>query len=208
MIHNCHQQQITPAFVREAYNLLRQSIIHVELDDIDFDEEELQGERDRAQDQRARRAQTQTQGDDVDMGDMTATDNMEESYNEASLDPSSPTRARGPARQLISTPGHPSVFDQEPPAQPRRKMKITHDKYQQMQSLIVLHLRDCEQRTGHGLDRDELIDWYLESKEDELQTVDDIEYEKELLQKVLRKLIKVCLSAFLLYLSVIERTLT
>ena len=42
---NC-TAEITPAFVREAYSLLRQSIIHVEQDDIDFDEEELEGERD------------------------------------------------------------------------------------------------------------------------------------------------------------------
>jgi DNA replication licensing factor MCM6 len=32
--------QITPQIVREAYSLLRQSIIHVEQDDINFDEEE------------------------------------------------------------------------------------------------------------------------------------------------------------------------
>ena len=36
---NC-QNEITPAIVREAYSLLRQSIIHVEQDDINFDEEE------------------------------------------------------------------------------------------------------------------------------------------------------------------------
>jgi DNA replication licensing factor MCM6 len=34
---NC-TSEITPAFVREAYTLLQQSIIHVEQDDIDFDE--------------------------------------------------------------------------------------------------------------------------------------------------------------------------
>ena len=32
--------QITPAIVREAYSLLRQSIIHVEQDDINFDDDE------------------------------------------------------------------------------------------------------------------------------------------------------------------------
>jgi len=35
-----HHWQIIPAFVREAYALLRQSIIHVEQDDIDFDDDE------------------------------------------------------------------------------------------------------------------------------------------------------------------------
>lgn len=36
---NC-QHEITPAIVREAYSLLRQSIIHVEQDDISFDDED------------------------------------------------------------------------------------------------------------------------------------------------------------------------
>ncbi len=42
---SCHPPadsvQITPQIVREAYSLLRQSIIHVEQDDINFDEEEV-----------------------------------------------------------------------------------------------------------------------------------------------------------------------
>ncbi|KAG1835369.1 MCM2/3/5 family-domain-containing protein [Suillus subalutaceus] len=41
---NC-TAEITPVFVREAYTLLRQGIIHVEQDDINFDEEELEGKR-------------------------------------------------------------------------------------------------------------------------------------------------------------------
>lgn len=50
-------------FVREAYSLLRQSIIHVEQDDIDFDEEELEGER--PDDAHPRASEQESQ--DVDM---------------------------------------------------------------------------------------------------------------------------------------------
>ncbi|KAI5116717.1 hypothetical protein M0805_000826 [Coniferiporia weirii] len=188
---NC-TADITPAFVREAYNLLRQSIIHVELDDIDFDEEELAGERDRAQDQRERQQQPTT--DDVDMApvDAVAIDNMEESYNEAA-GPSSPTRAGGVGAQLAVSPAPgttPAPAPAPEPAQPKRRMKITHDRYQQLQSLVVFHLMENEHATGQGKDRDELIDWYLESREEDLQTVEELEYEKELFQKVLRKLVK------------------
>lgn len=97
----------------------------------------------------------------------------------------SPTRASGPGAQLASTP-----VPQPPPA-PKRRMKITHDKYAKMQNLVILHLQDVEHRTSKGVDRDELIDWYLESVEDELQSVEDLDYEKELFVKVLRKLVKV-----------------
>ncbi|KAF8953235.1 hypothetical protein BDZ97DRAFT_1929851 [Flammula alnicola] len=41
---NC-TSEIIPAFVREALILLRQPITHVEHDAIEFDEEELEGER-------------------------------------------------------------------------------------------------------------------------------------------------------------------
>lgn len=78
-----------------------------------------------------------------------------------------------------------------PPAAPKRRMIITHDKYVTLQSLIVLHLTEVERETGQGTDRDELIDWYLESKEDEMQDLEEIEYEKELITKMLRKLVKV-----------------
>jgi hypothetical protein len=77
------------------------------------------------------------------------------------------------------------------PASAKRRMVITHDKYMTLQSLIVMHLAAVERETGRGIDRDELIDWYLEMKEEEIQDVDELEYEKELITKVLRKLVKV-----------------
>ena len=73
-------------------------------------------------------------------------------------------------------------------------MVITHDKFVQLQSLIVLHLSQVEQATGRGVDGEELIDWYLEFKEGELQDVEALEYERELITKMLRKLVKVSTS--------------
>jgi DNA replication licensing factor MCM6 len=73
----------------------------------------------------------------------------------------------------------------------KRRMIITHDKYMTLQSLIVLHLAETERETGRGIDRDELIDWYLELKEAEIQDVEELEYEKELITKMLKKLVKV-----------------
>lgn len=124
------------------------------------------------------------------------TDGIEDSYNDAA-GPSSPTRAGGTRAQLATSPAPhttPAPGSEQPApqqAQPKRKMKITHDKYVQLQNLVVLHLKDHEARTGQGIDRDELIDWYLESREDELHSVEELEYEKELFTKILRKLQKV-----------------
>ena len=57
--------------------------------------------------------------------------------------------------------------------------------------MVMLHLNEHETKTGRGLDREELIDWYLEQKEDEMQDIDQLDYEKELITKLLRKLVKV-----------------
>jgi DNA replication licensing factor MCM6 len=183
--------------VREAYTLLRQSIIHVEQDDIDFDEEELEGERDH----RRQRAAAADPTDDVDgdqdvemsAAEMEAMDQMEESsmgINGVRVTgaaaglaaASSSSRASSAAAGADAVP---------PPPAPKRRMIITHDKYMTLQSLIVLHLSATEREKGRGIDRDELIDWYLELKESEIQDVDELEYEKELITKMLRKLVKV-----------------
>ncbi|KAH0587896.1 hypothetical protein H2248_006648 [Termitomyces sp. 'cryptogamus'] len=184
---NC-TSEITPAFVREAYTLLRQSIIHVEQDDIDFDEEELEGERGET-----RPAAATADDEDVQMTaeEIEAMDEMEES----SMPENVRVRVAGRRQQAppssSSQAGSAAVANAAPPLPaPKRRMVITHDKYISLRDLIVLHLGATERETGHGIDRDELIDWYLEFKEDEIQDVDELEYEKELITKMLRKLVK------------------
>ena len=159
--------------------MLRQSIIHVEQDDIDFDEDESKNPEGGA-------GAGGEDSQDVEMSgaDMVTTD--------ASFSESAPaintTTAGSSAGALPSSPrGH---ADPVPPA-PKRRMVITHDKFVQLQSLIVLHLSQVEQATGKGVDKEELIDWYLEFKENELQDVEALEYERELITKMLRKLVKV-----------------
>jgi hypothetical protein len=96
--------------------------------------------------------------------------------------------------QTVPVPGaayQPSA--QAVPEPPKRRMVITHDKYMALQSLIVLHLSAIEQETGKGMDRDDLIDWYLELKEGEIQDSEELKYEEELITKMLKKLVKVCL---------------
>lgn len=193
---NC-TSEITPAFVREAYTLLRQSIIHVEQDDIDFDEEELEGERDG---DRGRRAATDDaeESQDVEMSatEMEATDNMEESSMgiDGFGDPIGAATQTGPSSPRAGSAAADAAPAGSPapaPAPPKRRMVITHDRYMALQSLIVLHLSATERETGKGIDKDELIDWYLELKESEIQDVDELEHEKELISKMLRKLVKV-----------------
>ena len=169
-----------PEFVREAYSLLRQSIIHVEQDDIDFDEDESRDPAGGAGPGGESSQDVEMSGADIDTTDA--------SFSESAPITGAAT-AGSSAGVLTSSPR--GRTDLAPQAQPKRRMVITHDKFVQLQSLIVLHLSQVEQATGKGVDREELIDWYLEFKEDELQDVEALEYERELITKMLRKLVKV-----------------
>ncbi|KAK0206924.1 MCM2/3/5 family-domain-containing protein [Desarmillaria ectypa] len=181
---NC-TNEITPAFVREAYGLLRQSIIHVEQDDIDFDEEELEGER---RHEAPTRPAPQP-SEDIEMAGIeesqTQIDKISGIPNGASSSKNAPGTPKTSTSQLPSSEVAP-----RPAAPPKRKIVITHDKYMLLQELIILHLSEVERTTGQGLDKDELIDWYLELKVDggEVQTEDELDYEKELITKMLKKL--------------------
>ncbi|KAH9947165.1 MCM-domain-containing protein [Amylocystis lapponica] len=149
---NC-TSEITPAF----------SIIHVEQDDIDFDEEELEGEREG--DRRPRADDDAVESQDVEMSaaELAALEETEQSYNEsmgangASSSGLNGARSDGASREPSMAAEPPA-----PPAAPKKRMVITHDKYMALQSLI----------------------------EAEIQDVDELEYEKELITKMLRKLIK------------------
>lgn len=184
--------------VREAYSLLRQSIIHVEKDDIDIDDEE--DEIDAPQANGANGTNGHANGD----GDMN--EDIAVPQSSAPGPVSTPTRGpAGPASPLAHqpTPGPsgangvngttPSAAD-VPPASAippkKKKLTISYDKYQMMKSLIVLKLSEMERETGEGVARPEIVTWYLEQRESEIQTVEELETEQALCEKVISKLIK------------------
>ncbi|PPQ71094.1 hypothetical protein CVT24_009845 [Panaeolus cyanescens] len=172
---NC-TSEITPAFVREAYSLLRQSIIHVEHDAIDFDEEELRGERPND------RPTGTNDSEDVQMGDETQDDIPVRIQNAGRQAPIAESSSRAGTVPPVDGPTL--------PAPPKKRMVITHDQWVNLQTMVVMHVSEHETSTGTGLDREELIDWYLEQKEGEMADVEQFEYEKELITKVLKKLVK------------------
>lgn len=173
-------------FVREAYGLLKQSIVRVEEDDIDFDEEELAGER--PGDARPK-ADGNTQDEDTQDQDA----DMQIDTEPTDVYSGSGTHAQSSSAHAQSSGAGDGMDEDTQPEQPqpKKRMVITHDRYMQMQSLVVLHLAQVERETGHGLDADALTDWYLELREEVIEDLDELENEKELFGKVLRKLVKV-----------------
>jgi DNA replication licensing factor MCM6 len=149
---NC-VNDITPDFVKEAYNLLRQSIISVEKDDVEMEDED---------DEAVLAAAAAAEGQDGDAP-------MDEDQQDASRD-----------RTATPTPA------------PREKTKITHDKYIAMRNMFVKRVNEDQEETQDGVEEEELLVWYLEQKEATLETQEDMEAERALAKKVLKKVVKVC----------------
>ncbi|KAG7561812.1 hypothetical protein FFLO_02713 [Filobasidium floriforme] len=182
---NC-QNDITPSMVREAYALLRQSIIHVEQDDIDFEDDT--DDVLPAPEEGPEGVVTEA---DVDMADIAAAEAAEVTYNASSLlngaSSSAPAGSEGGVSN--SGPTRSEVpHDSLPPT--RRKLRITYNKYMDIMNLCVLHLSDVERTTSQGVDREELVEWYLEQKEHELTSVADLDDEREIIGKALTRLVK------------------
>ncbi|KAH7068834.1 MCM2/3/5 family-domain-containing protein [Paraphoma chrysanthemicola] len=148
---NC-VSDITPEFVKEAYNLLRQSIISVEKDDVEVEDED---------DEAVLAALAAAEGQEGDAA-------MDEDQQNASRD-----RTATPATAL-----------------PREKTKITHDKYVAMRNMFVKRVNEDQEETQDGVEEEELLIWYLEQKENELDTQEDLEKERALAKKVLKKVVK------------------
>lgn len=139
---NC-TEEISPTFVSEAYDLLRLSIIRVEMDDIQIDdpvadamEEEIE--------------------DDEEMG------NAEE----------------------------PAPYEDRTQQRRADKATITYDKYVSMMNLIVKKVSDHDQDGGEGMTKDEIVDWYLLQKEEDLHSEREYLAERALAYKVLKRLEK------------------
>lgn len=178
---NC-VEDVTPNFVREAYGLLRQSIISVEKDDIEVDEEE-----DEVIDPALNNADggdnSRRDGDgDSPMADGDApahdSDGDGDGGDDGNAGGGGAARARG-----SQTPA--------PPPPPRRKTKIEYDKYMSILNLLVDRVNQDDVAEENGVEHDELVVWYLEQKEDELNTPEELETERDLVAKVLKRMVKV-----------------
>lgn len=174
---NC-VDDVTPNFVKEAFNLLRQSIISVEKDDIEVEDE----------DDEVLNNGTNNWTNDRDDGESPMADGDDNDDDDNDNDDRDGAAADGRGSQ----------------APKAGKTKITYDKYMAILNLLVRRVNEDEMTVGEGVEHEELVTWYLEQKEEELGSVEEGEEEKELVGKVLRRMVKVCclpLRTFSLQLS-------
>ncbi|KAH3900901.1 related to DNA replication licensing factor MCM6 [Saccharomycodes ludwigii] len=138
---NC-VEEITPEFVSEAYDLLSQSIIRVDMEDVEVDEDDNSSD---------------TDDDDND------------SNNNNKKSTPSGDDGRGSSRQPTT---------------------ITYDKYVEMMNLIVRKIAHQNSVNGPELTANQIIDWYLSVKEDQINSEREYWEERKLAFKVLKRLVK------------------
>ncbi|KAL4931678.1 MCM DNA helicase complex subunit MCM6 [Aspergillus undulatus] len=142
---NC-VEEVVPKFVQEAYDLLRQSIVTVEKDDVEVDDEEA--------------APANKDDDEMPDRDRDGDSPMREE----------PEQSAEPAQ--------------------RTKTKITYDKYMKIMNLVVARVREDETQANEGVEQEDLLVWYLEQIESELNNEEDLHRERSLATKVLKRMVK------------------
>ncbi|KAI9141201.1 MCM2/3/5 family-domain-containing protein, partial [Paraphysoderma sedebokerense] len=169
-------EYVTPRYVREAYRLLQKSIIHVETSDIELDED-LDGRPDlavaRVDEGVAQVAGSVEVGEDrLDHGDNNVNVAAQETENE-------------PREQETGRKG-------------KEKHTIDTATFQKITNMLVMHLRQFEDlvtKIFTGVRRSELMQWYLDQMEDEIQTVERLNAERKKIKMVIKHLVKkVCSS--------------
>ncbi|KAJ5527081.1 Mini-chromosome maintenance complex protein 6 [Penicillium frequentans] len=141
---NC-VEEVTPKFVIEAYDLLRQSIVTVEKDDVEMDD------------------------------DAATYDDEDQEMADRDREGDSPMREDGEEAQAKSE---------------RPKTKITYDKYAKILNLLVRRVREDEVNAEDGVEHEDLVLWYLEQIEGEMDTQEDYARERDLVTKVLKRMTK------------------
>ena len=144
---NC-TEEITPTFVSEAYDLLRQSIIRVEMDDIEMED---------------------------DAENTTDPNNAEDEERPEEVQDQSDDRATSSA---------------EPSRPKKESVAISYDKYVAMMNLLVKKISDDDSAGGEGLTAEQIVNWYLTQKEDDIQSEQEYYHERKLCYKVLKRLVK------------------
>lgn len=159
--------QIKPSYVREAFRLLKKSIIHVETEDVSFED------------------------DDPDDGvSPVVVDNENLASGET---PPASVRHGEYSGKTTSSEGK----KEKPKKKKKKKTQITFEQYQAISNSLASHLRSIEDRSNTSeeelpayISRSEAVNWYLEQCESDIgDSVEELERLKKLTELVIQRLI-------------------
>lgn len=175
---HCHDV-VKPKHVKEAYRLLNKSIIRVETPDIQFDNDEEQEFNAVNEDEEMEDAENQ----DPNVNNVNADDS-----ESANTDNSVPDGKVTTSKEKGKDKGA------KPPAQ---KVKITYEKYRNIANMLVLFMRQEEDKpitegtaAESGLRTSDVVNWYLTEIESEIETEAALETETFVVKCVIDRLVK------------------
>jgi DNA replication licensing factor MCM6 len=153
---------IQPSYVREAYRLLKTSIIHVETADVDVEEDD-------EDDENNENMETGTERNIHGPGEYNPNERMDIPPPEEATDRDErgTVRQRNSADEMDVTP----LDAEERPAKKSKKKKttISFEEYESMANAIAAHLRSLENDNDptatQYLTWDQIVEWYLEQVE-------------------------------------------
>ncbi|XP_033214752.1 DNA replication licensing factor Mcm6 [Belonocnema kinseyi] len=77
------------------------------------------------------------------------------------------------------------------PAVPKKKMSMSFEEYKKLSNVLVLHLRSFEDRTedeGQGIRKSDLVNWYLDLVQEEIESEEDLLERKGLIENIIDRL--------------------
>jgi DNA replication licensing factor MCM6 len=173
--------EVKPAYVSEAFRLLKQSIIHVDTEDVTFEEDEVAAvDEDRTGEYDAEATANgedqEAEPMDVDEVPSAAAENQDQDKENA------PALNTDMAAEGPSTPA--------PKKKKAPKTKISFEMYQQISNAIATMVRRKED-SNETVTWNQCVTWYLEENEDEINgDMEELGRLKKLAHSVIKKLVK------------------
>ena len=188
--------EIQPQFVREAYRLLRTSIIQVETSDVEVDDDDDEDEDEEMP------LPNEEEDDDDDEGMQDESQPESQGFETQQLQPqaletqlpSAPGEYAGEQEQVVQEAAadmaveHKSEPEASTKKKKKKKTKISYEEYESITHAIAGHLRaleeaDTDDNEQGYLSWDEVLEWYLTQVED-TEIGDSLERLDEMRKKV------------------------
>ena len=192
--------EVQPSYVRQAFRLLKTSIIQVETSDVEMDGDD--GDFDGGDDEGGEGPAAVENDSQDDSQHLNAKSQAAESQDDT-----------GPETQAFGRPGEyrneegpgeaddadQSDKDAEPPAeekkQKKKKTKISFEEYESITNAVATHLRSLEtedESQSQHLKWSEAVEWYVEQMENDIgDSVEMLDEMRKKINLVIRRLVNV-----------------
>lgn len=187
--------EVQPAYVREAFRLLRKSIIHVETEDVTFENEDDEDDGVAMEDSNA----DDSGEPDAAQEEEGATEHHPGEYNGENQEERDAAKQVQPIAPAVQGSSEVQV---ERPTKKRKKSKkktqITFEQFEAISNAIATYLRSLEDETKEEgsepkyITWGEAVEWYLEQCEEQIgDSMEELERMRKLTNLVIRRLINV-----------------